>query len=190
MKNIEFIPKEFHDVKLGYNETEMNPCSPGYPEELFSSNMIVINIPQKIIYRLDKDSVVQPMIPVCMLYVVSAKRSLKYDSLSQILIHMSKGGISDEIYRGDIYDNNPDLQHEHPSIDPFAEESEKERAAMVREAQNYSEEELDEGTDWGRFININLLDYVDIPIEAGRYEIWVTYYGLESNRAFVEIIVE
>jgi hypothetical protein len=51
MNTIKFIPKEFHDVKLGYNQTRLNPASPGYPlrASLFLWNEIAINAPRKII---------------------------------------------------------------------------------------------------------------------------------------------
>jgi hypothetical protein len=34
------------------------------------------------------------------------------------------------------------------------------------------------------------MEYVDIPLESGTYEIYYSLLGLESNRAFVEIVFE
>lgn len=185
MSSTKFFPKSFHDVKLGYHETEMNECSPGYPEELFSTNKIAINVPRKIIFHLDN---LQPIIPVCVLYVVSVKRGLKYDGLSKKFIFMANTKDTTNEYTAEVYDNDPNLQHEHPEPDPFAEELENERRKKIIEAQRYSDDELEESTDWGRYMNINLLDYINLPIESGKYEVWMSFYGLESNHCFVEII--
>ncbi|MDR1437139.1 MAG: hypothetical protein LBI65_03365, partial [Candidatus Symbiothrix sp.] len=45
-----FIPKEFHEAKLGYYQTEDNVCTP--PNADFLWNEIVINVPRKIIYHI------------------------------------------------------------------------------------------------------------------------------------------
>jgi hypothetical protein len=60
---------------------------------------------------------------------------------------------------------------------------------MVNDAQKYSDLELDEGLIGGDAMNINLLEYVDLPFIGGRYEIFVSCYNLESNKVVVEIII-
>ena len=184
MKNIEFIPKEFHDVELDLYDHKEYPCTPGYPEVFFESNIILINIPKKIIY---KSCNVPPIIPLCAIFAISQKRALKYNHLSTEVIYIKRVD-QKIIYSGEIVD--PNLKYEHPIYPPNYYEEEEKREKLIKEAQTYSDEELDEGLIIGNAMNINLLEYVDIPLSSGKYEIYLSCCGLESNRAFVEIVIE
>ena len=72
---------------------------------------------------------------------------------------------------------------------PFQNEIDKRRKQKVAEALKLTDEELDDSEYYPEFLNINLSEYIDFPFEPGRYEVWMSYYGLESNRKLVEIIV-
>ena len=186
MKNIEFIPQEFNDVKLGYYETIKNPCSPGYPQNAsdFLWNAIAINVPEKIICYVN-DSTFLPVIPVCIAYVIGEKRGLKYAHLSTPVIHARK--IDEEIgYSGEMIKPNSFT----PALPPNYRKDEKERQQRIKKAQKYSEEEIDkkEGQGSGGFKNENLMDYVKMSFVQGIYEIYLSFCGLESNRVKVEII--
>jgi len=187
MENIQFIPKEFNDIKLGYYETEENCCSPAWISEMRTINSIIINTPQKIICDMNKEDFV-PVIPVCATYSVSLRRGFKYHNLSAKMLYIRK--IDDgAIYFGEIV--NKDIQYfEYPEPDPYDEEKEKKRLAMVEEAQKYSDMELDQGQLGGGYLNINLMEYVDMPFLPGKYEVWLSFCGLESNHTIVEIIAE
>lgn len=187
MKSITFIPKEFEDIELGYDKTNSNKLTPLYPDGI-SSNTIAINTPTKVIYKISKDSVVKPSIPLCTIYAISSKRGLKYANLSAKIIHVKELN-SDIIYSGEIIPL--DLQYEYPAEDPDCAEEEIERQAMILEAQNYSDDELDDfSVRRGNFMNIDVLEYVDMPIKSGKYEVYLSFSGLESNKAIVEIVIE
>ena len=71
------------------------------------------------------------------------------------------------------------------------EKWEKERLERIKQAQQYSDDELDDDRySSGSAINVDLMKSVDIQLESGVYEIYLSFCGLESNRARVEIIFE
>ena len=186
MKTIEFIPKEFNDVKLGYYETSSNLCSPIFPGGI-PIDTIAINTPQKIVFnRYSKDFMF--VVPVCIAYMISDRRGLKYNHLSPKIVHIRKNG-EDIIYSNEIIDK--DMQDEYPEFPSGYEEEENERLALVEDAQKYSDEELKYSQfAGGGYMNVNLMEYIDIPLESGKHEIWMSFSGLESNRAIVEIVIE
>jgi len=186
MNNIEFIPKEFHEVKLGYYETEDNVCTP--PNADFLWNEIVINVPSKIICYVS-DSTFMPIIPICGAYIIGEKRAYKYMHLSAQMLHIRKKG--DTIWHsGEIVE--PNLEYEHPEPYPGEEEDKQRTNDEVKKAQSYSDEEIDkkEGQGSGGVFNVNLVDYVTFPFESGFFEIFLSFSGLESNRVILEIVIQ
>lgn len=185
MKPIEFIPKEFNDVELDYPESGENPCSPISFYEI-SINTIVINTPQTIICRVSQEGFT-PIIPVCGICSISSRRADKYDYLSAKVLHIRKTD-QDTIYSGKLYDKRPpvDLVIE----DPMTPEEEYEREREREEAKKLSDEELDTGSGWGDYINVNLMEYIEMPFLPGKYEIYMSFWGLESNHTIVEIVME
>ncbi|MBF0576888.1 hypothetical protein [Dysgonomonas sp. GY617] len=187
MKNIHFIPKEFNEIKLGYYETKESLGSPQLPGQVMTINKIIINTPNKILYTAKNESIT-PVIPVCVAYIISLKRGLKYNALSAKMLHIRNLN-EKTVYSGEIVDQ--DLQYEYPEPNPYHEEKEKERIARVEEAQKYSDEELEQpGLAGANYINVNLMKYVNIPFKPGKYEVYLSFCGLESNRTIVEIIEE
>jgi len=189
MQSIQYIPKEFHDVKLDYYESSENECTPEYKSKPieFLWNKILINIPQKITYNI-KDYDFKPVIPICGVYTITSRRGLKYAHLSARKFYIRKVG-NENWYSGEIV--NPASLSEDPIIYPpnyYKQIEEGKR--KVEEAQKYSDEELNEGQASGSGINVDLMEYVNIPLESGTYEIYLAFSGLESNHAFVEIVFE
>jgi hypothetical protein len=186
MKNTEFIPKEFNNIKLGYYETSESISFLQYPEGI-PMNTIIISTPQKILCHINNKDFV-PVIPVCAVYEISLERGLKYAHLSAQMLHIRK--LDEEtVYSGEI--ENKNIDYGHPIYPPDYEEEEKERQRMIEEAQKYSDEELDfPGLFEGNVINVNLMEYVDIPFEAGEYEIYLSFSGIESNHTIVEIVIK
>jgi hypothetical protein len=186
MDTIEFIPQEFHSVELGLYKSGENICTPYYPD--FSSkipiNQLVINIPQKIICHSDSNTLV---IPLCGAYVITERRGLKYAHLSTPIIHVRKVG-EETWYSGELVD--PNLRNEYPDLPPNYYEEEAKRQQRIKEAQKYTDAELDEnvGQSHGSAININIVDFVNISFEEGAYEVYLSKSGLESNRVKVEIV--
>jgi hypothetical protein len=182
MNSIKFIPKEFNEVNLGYFEGGSTLCTPAGTDFLWSQ--IVINVPRKIICSISDITTFTPVIPVCGRYVITQLRILRYIHLTR-MFHIKK--IGTEIWKsGEIV--APFLDNE--ILPPDHEEMERERQTRIKEAQNLTDEEIDRrgGQAVGRLINLNLMEYVDIPFEPGIYEIYMSFRGLESNRATVEII--
>ena len=186
MQNIEFIPKEFNDVKLGLYETYKNPCSPGYPRDITDIlwNKIVINAPQKIICTINDDTFI-PVIPICGAHIVTDRRGFKYHDLGASIFHIRKIG-NENWFTGVIIDK--DLEYEFPALPPDYEEEQREWERNIAEAKKYTDEELEEGQASGGFLNVNLMEYVKMPFEQGIYEIYLSFSGLESNHVKVEII--
>ena len=187
MKNIEFIPEYFHQVKLDDNHQSVrHKLTPYYPDSpsLYFKNKIEINIPQKIILRRPA-SEFTPIIPVCGAYVITLRRASKYAHLSAEMLHIRKAG-EETWHSGEIIP----LEEGVIALPLNYEKLEKERLERIKQAQQYSDDELDEGNASGSAINVDLMEYVDIQLESGVYEIYLSFCGLESNRARVEIIFE
>ena len=184
MQTIQFIPKEFHEVKLGYYETVENSCSPHYRDEMRTVHQITINSPGKIISNKGFTTI----IPVCAIYSLSLRRGLKYNHLSAKILHI-KDIEESLVYTGKIEDKY--MKYEYPVPAPFEEERERERMERVKEAQKYTDDELEQpGLAAVNYINVNLMEYVNVPLEPGKYEVWLSFSGLESNRVIVEIVFE
>jgi DNA-binding Lrp family transcriptional regulator len=182
MENIKFIPKEFHDVKLGYSQGSSNLCSPKFPSGT-PINSITINTPSKIIYNTENRDFIF-VIPVCAAYQITDRRGYKYSALSRRVLHIKKVG-EETIYSGEIVDKDESLIILPPNYDLMV----KRHKERVEEAQNYTDEELNESQfSSGGYLNINLMEYVDIPLQTGKYEIYLSFCGLESNHTIVEIV--
>lgn len=186
MINIKFIPKEFHDVEFGLAGGDRYPCSPGYPDTYFESSNIHINIPKQIIYKRI-NNLNTPVIPLCAVFAISEKRALKYNYLSTKVVHIRRVD-QDRVYSGKLIDRWLASQHLVPH--PREREENRRLKQRVQEAQKYSDDELDGGRIWAYPLNINILEYINIPFSSGRYEIYLSAFNIESNKATVEIIVE
>lgn len=58
---------------------------------------------------------------------------------------------------------------------------------MIQKCKQLPDEMLDEGRAFVEDLTFNLVDYMDEPLRCGRYEIYFTYCGLESEHRIVEI---
>ena len=102
MKNINFIPEKFNDIKLWYYQAQMNECSPNYPNKIIQLNTITINVPQTILFNGDSEKLTS-IIPVCASYIVSLKRVYKYSDLSEKMLHI-KNIDKEEVFTEEIVD--------------------------------------------------------------------------------------
>ncbi len=183
MNLTKFIPAKFENINFESMETEMCPCSPNFPHELNEVNTVKINVPEKIFFHsLDEEAI--PVLPVCIAYSKSYLRGVKYCYFSQQKIHI-KHENENIVYSADYYDKSTVNKIPNISI-----EEEEGRQKETKEAQKLSDKELDESPYSRGYFNINALDYVQLPIKSGKYEVWVSYYGLESNHAKVEITLQ
>lgn len=183
---IEYIPKEFHNVKLGFYESEENVCTPHFSDSLSKNrSQIVINVPQKVICNKE-DSLV---IPLCCVYLFSERRVVKYANSSITIIYIKKMG-EDIVYQGTVIDLN--AKNKHPYRPPNYKEQEERRQQEIKAAQKYSDDELDEedGFYLGENINVDIVKYVKTSFETGIYEVYVAKSGMESNHVKVEILIK
>jgi len=191
MNTIKFIPAIFENIDFDSVKTKMCPCSPNFPNELGAVSTLKINVPEKIVFH-SLDEKVTPVLPVCMAYSKSSLREVKYRYFSRQKIHI-KPENEDIVYSVDYYDKSRVNKIPYISI-----EVEEYRQKETKEAQKFSDDEVDNMVFYSDnilnvysrgYLNVNALDHVQLPIKPGKYEVWVTYYGMESNHAFVEIIV-
>ena len=152
-------------------------------------NEIIIKAPEKIIIpNTCLKTGINPIFPVCVAMVITARRGYKYAQLSDEILHIrnteSNKWITGQIFDETLLDGNPIV----PS--PVEDDWEKELQKRIKDAQKYTEDELDEGRASGTYRNIDLLKYVDISLEQGIYEIYFSTKGLESNKVQVEIVFE
>lgn len=188
MNTIEFIPAEFHKVDINYNR-EQNDCSPCFDDRPNDINVIRINVPEKIILREYDIRKERPVFPVCIFSTVSYLRTLKYGESGRLELYVLNMEDDHEknVLSGPVY--NADKFPDEFLPPPFQNEIDKRRKQKVAEALKLTDEELDDSEYYPEFLNINLSEYIDFPFEPGRYEVWMSYYGLESDRKPVEIIV-
>lgn len=184
MDSIKYTPATFKDILLGYNSRERNKCTPLYPNDLIEPNVILINVPNTIV--LGNGNCDDVVVPLCATYLISLRRAYKYADSEVKRIHI-KSLDEDVVYSGDIL--NPDLALEDPLFPPWHQDQERERQKKISEAQSYNDDELNVGQASGGYVNLNAMEYVDMPFLPGKYEIWLSFSGLESNHCLVEIVV-
>ena len=155
---MELIPKIFHEVEV--NSWEENACSPSDPGPEWSG--ILINGPEKVILS---NSGSDAIIPVCGYYQLDLIDIYDADPLR---INLKLPG-SDDFVIGFIVDNDP--SPDEP--EPFDTEVNREDLA-------------DLGTDG--YFNPNILDFVNIILIPGRYELFVDFGGHQSNVIAFEIL--
>jgi hypothetical protein len=181
MKPIAFVPQEFNDIKLGYFQDGATPCSPDRP--LGKLSFIAINSPGKVIFDPQADSLLS-VVPICAVYSVASRRLLKYYKLSAKLLTV-KDLKTNILYTGEVKE-----PYRGQSISMGIRRSDLEERLWA--AQNYHDNEIDlavaGNTVTEGYMNLNMMEYVDFPFVPGRYEVWMSFSGLESNRVTVEII--
>lgn len=188
MYKIEFIPKEFENIVCGNTTCEPNLCSPKLGKIPVSE--IKINAPDQMICFIDKEEKnlsdkksVKPYLPVCLNEIISQKRAYKYYKQSEKTVHIRKIG-SERWFIGVVQEEI--IENSIPQ--PDWEEEEAIYQEEIRKAQSYSDSELDEDIGFGGCMNLDVLQYVDFTFETGKYEIFISAFGLESNRVIVEVI--
>lgn len=75
-----------------------------------------------------------------------------------------------------------------PLSPDVCEQMKKMRDQRHEEMVKDSDAELNEGQSSLRFMNLNVMTYVNMPFLPGKYEIWYIFRGLEFNYSVIEII--
>lgn len=188
MNKIKFIPNEFQNMECGYRSVVPNPCTPQFENGTIG---IKINGPhQMICYAIISDNpatraTVPPYLPICISYKITKKRQYKYYKDSDMVVYIKNK--KDEHWNSGVvhYEDGGD---NIPS--PEEEGDNRKIQEEIKNAQNYSEDMLDNSPHFGAAMNLNVLEYVDMPLKAGEYEIYLTNFGLESNHITVEVVIK
>jgi hypothetical protein len=170
MQAIQFIPKEFQNIKVGLSENEINECTPKNYETIWDE--IVINAPTKIIIAsID----IKPIIPICGYSVITDKTSTINSDRAGLFVNIFNVNADEKIiFSGLIAESDSNI-NEHPDPNPFISDN---------------NQEYDEYAAVGEAINIDVMKYIDFPVATGTYEIFFSSFGLESNHVQVEIVFE
>lgn len=188
MYKTKFIPNDFQNMECGYHSVIPNACTPQLEK---GKTGIKINGPRQMIcYIITSDTqaigvTVVPYLPICFSYKITKKRQYKHYEESNIIIYIKnekdKNWTSGVVHYEDDGYNIPS---------PEEEEDMRKIQEEVKNAQNYSEDTLDKGPSFGATMNLNVLEYVNIPLKSGEYEIYLTNFGLESNHIIVKIVIK
>ncbi|WP_455623831.1 hypothetical protein [Parabacteroides sp.] len=187
MSNIEFVPAEFQKVNVNFSEEE-NECSPYYGSDSYRINILEINAPEKILIK-DLDVAGDTVFfPVCIFSSVSDLRALKFENDKMWVYIKDKDAAGAEtILSGLVYEK--EVSPDDVLLPSWQDEIERQHKKDVAEAIKLTDKELDNSPYSPERLTINLLDYVDFPVQSGKYEVWVTYCNLKSDKRVVEIII-
>jgi len=190
MKGITFVPEMFNSFDVNqYDISTENACTERL--ETAETDTIQLYAPKEIIFDASAPGFA-PAIPVCGNYMLSHGWHLKYHYLPEDMLYIRRVG-EDKWHSGKI-DRELRLYkkfgvHQHPAPRPNQEAEEKLLERLRKEAQNVTDELLKylSGGASGRNFTENLLDYVDIPLSSGVYEIYMSCYNIKSNKVKVKI---
>lgn len=192
MKKVSFEPQAWNELEFAWNEyvwSEFeNPCSPNI--DILKMNTVSINVPEKI--RASKKGVAKIPVPVCVSFCLTEYRYYKYINPEyEKMIHVKSLDETETVFLRcpieRIVKYNGEQPQEVLASDPLREKYEKKRLEMIQKCKDLPDERLDEGYAYGVNLTFNLSDYMDEPLQCGRYEIYFTYRGLESEHRIVEI---
>ncbi len=188
MKKKRFEPMEFNDIKLGLSERQENICTPDYPNtHLLKMSQVKINVPTKVFLHKNSINDSVSIIPLCGIYLISNYRATLYKE-ELATIHMKKDDIN--IWQLGIIGGKEDEDTEEPLPIDWEDVEEKERQNDIDKANLIPVEDIDSGQGFGSAMNINILEFVNIPVLPGTYEVYVTMYGVESNHEFINVVCE
>ena len=191
MFKIEFIPEEFGSVLCDFGRYSAHPCTPA-PEsgEPMVVNTLRIDAPKEIVCYIDRDKgqinelSTGLRVPICMYTVISLRRAAKYFELCDWIVNVKEIG-GERCYSAILKEDCE--EPEAPLPIELRKEIELERAQNIKQAQEYSDSELNIGGAVINSMNFDLHKYVNAVVEGGEYEVYISKFGLESNRVVVKI---
>jgi hypothetical protein len=163
MKNktiMEYKPQTFTSVPI--NSMEQNICSPSNPGPEWRG--ILINAPEEIGFALGETRII---LPICGYYHLDMESLLESQPLK---FNVSKKG-EDHFFSGFLLDKDPSPQEP----EPFSTEVRKEDLKDL---------------SLGSYFNPNLIDYVNVPLITGEYQVFVEYGGIKSNTVIVKVTIK
>ena len=157
---MKFNPQKFNNISI--NTYEQSQCSPAEPGPEWKG--IIINAPEEMTFTERQESI---LLPICGYYRLDMKSLSKSEGLK---LNIFKKG-SDKMVSGFILEKDPNPQAPEPFSTEVAEEETKDLAL-------------------GGYFNSNLLDYVDIELETGEYEVYVEDGGMKSNTVIIKVEIK
>ncbi len=145
----------------GWNSYEQSPCSP--PEPDIDWRGVVIRAPASVFYK----PAAPVAIPICGYYMVELA-NLPQGSTLTLVVQNEATGLR---MVGAVVEYDPSPEVPPPPAEPVAPE------------------DL-EGLATGRFFNVNLLDFVKMPVAPGTYRVEAYYGNARSNRVTVRLAFE
>ena len=190
MSKIQFIPKEFHDVVCDFQSgRRANPCTP--KDVRFS---IRINAPKEVVLYLNTScnrefNTEHLQLPICIKASLAERRTYKNFDLAAFGVNVRRVN-SDEWQTDELeltIEEEREYYDETAEGSPLLEMIRKEEEEKQEDAQKYSDDELDVYPAIGYTSNVDLAKHSKIVFEEGEYEIYLSRYGLETNRVIVKI---
>ena len=157
---MEFKPQTFSSIPI--NRMEQNDCSPANPGPEWRG--ILINAPVEMGFALGETRII---LPICGYYHLDMESLLESQLLKFYVFRIGE----DHIFSGFLLDKDPSPQ----APEPFSTEVKKEDL---------------KGVSLGSYFNPNLLDYVNVPLITGKYQIFVEYGGMKSNTVTVKVTIK
>lgn len=191
MNKIQFEPNEFNDLPYNWNnyiwdENENTCCN-----QISEVNKISINLPSKIYVN---NNIVQQMpVPICISYYITEKRIYKYSEKEYELTLYIKQQLDEKktewlkypVEKKEFIDYS---MQEITALSPDFEAEENERNMLIKQYKSLSDRELNDGYVYGGNITFNISDYINFPLEQGKYEIFITRNNIESEHKIIQVI--
>jgi hypothetical protein len=150
----------FQHVPLDTNEQTV--CSPADPG--FDWRGVVIRAPSQITLPKKTSPSSELIIPICGQYLVNVRSALNYPGPKILIV---TDDISGETYRGALVKRDP-----YPTIPPP-------RTPPI---------DPNSKSAFGDRFNVNIADYVTLPMQPARYRVKVEYAGHQSNEVVISVV--
>jgi hypothetical protein len=150
----------FQKVPLDTNQqTACSPADPG-----INWRGVVLRAPSRIIMP-EKASQYSPfIIPICGLYLVDVASTFRHPG-PKILVFTDDA--SGKTYRGALVKPDPEPTVAPPQLRPVNPNTKQ---------------------AFGSYFNVNVTDYITLPMQAARYRVKIEYAGYESNELVIAIV--
>jgi hypothetical protein len=159
-------PAVFADVPLYSNEP--HECSPAEPPPDWRG--VTIRAPNRVSF--ERGEVAGPYgsfaaIPICGFFVVDAQLQGADEPMQLIAVDQQSG----KRYSGAIVELDPSPEVPPPDHEPVPAEEYADLAG-------------------GGYFNVNLPDYVDLPVQSAVYRVHIEFRNHQSNVVLIELVLE
>ena len=132
-------------------------------------------------------------VPICISYYITEKRIYKYSEKKYELTLYIKQQLDEKkteqlkypVEKKEFIDYS---MQEITALSPDFEAEENERNMLIKQYKSLSDRELNDGYVYGGNITFNISDYINFPLEQGKYEIFITRNNIESEHKIIQVI--